>query len=186
MHTMALFFHGRRISLRSGIAAGGQRSRCSPSRHGHASHSYPVFACRAKRGFGILAPHSLGRCAAEDAVDSALTLALDSMIARDTGQTEWVKRPRASWPDECYRQYAGLTYRHGRRTIYINGFAVGWPRELSQRVAEGEHAASHAFARPDWWRLAAAGVCEGGEFLFDAEYDPVSQRVLSLRFNRRA
>jgi hypothetical protein len=136
---------------------------------------------------GFWRPTAADVAAAEDAVDRALTRALDSVIAREgVGQTEWLQRPRASWPDQYYRQYAGLRYRNGRRTIYVNGFSAGWPRELSQRVAEQEDAVSHPFAKPDWWRFAAATVCDGGEFFFGAEYDPVSKRVLSFQFNGRA
>jgi len=136
---------------------------------------------------GFWRPTAADVSGAEDAVDRALTRALDSVIARDTvGHTEWVTRPRATWPDQYYRQYAGLTYRNGRRTIYINGFSVGWPAELSQRVAEHEDAAPHPLANPDWWRFTAATVCDGGEFFFGAEYDPLSKRVLSFQFNGHA
>jgi hypothetical protein len=133
---------------------------------------------------GFWRPTPADVAAAEDAVDRALARALDSVITRDAvGQTEWLKRPRASWPDQYYRQYAGLRYRDGRRTIYINGLAAGWPSELSQRVAQSEAVDSHPFAKPDWWRFIAAHVCDGGEFFFGAEYDPLSKRVLSFQFN---
>jgi hypothetical protein len=136
---------------------------------------------------GFWRPSAADVAAAEDAVDRALAHGLDSVIARDTvGHTEWHTRPRASWPDQYYRQYAGLRYRDGRRTIYVNGLATGWPKELSQRVAESEATGSHPFAKPDWWRFIAAHVCDGGEFFFGAEYDPLSKRVLSFQFNRHA
>lgn len=133
---------------------------------------------------GFWRPTAADVAGAEDAVDRALTRALDSVIARDTvGHMEWVTRARASWPDQYYRQYAGLMYRNGRRTMYVNGFSTGWPRELSQRVAEHEDAATHPLAQPDWWRFTPATVCDGGAFFFGAEYDPTSKRVLSFRFN---
>ena len=136
---------------------------------------------------GFWRPSPADVAAAEYAVDRALTYALDSVIARDiVRDTEWRKRPRASWPDQYYRQYAGLKYRDGRRTIYVNGFAAGWPSELSERVSQSEDRGSHPFAKPDWWRFAAATVCDGGEFFFGAEYDPLSRRVLSFQFNGRA
>lgn len=136
---------------------------------------------------GFWRPAPADVAAAEDAVDRALVHALDSLIARDTiGYSEWRNRPRGSWPDQYYRQYAGLRYRGGRRTIYVNGFAAGWPGELSQRVAERDTTESHPYAKPDWWRFVAAHVCDGGEFFFGAEYDPLSQRVLSFQFNGRA
>ena len=136
---------------------------------------------------GFWRPTLADVAAAEDAVDRTLVHALDSLIARDTaGYTEWRDRLRGSWPDQYYRQYAGLRYRDGRRTIYVNGFAVGWPSELSQRVAESDATGSHPYAKPDWWRFNAAHVCDGGEFFFGAEYDPVSKRVLSFQFNRHA
>ena len=136
---------------------------------------------------GFWRPTAADIAGAEDAVDRALTRALDSIITRDTvGHMEWVTRPRATWPDQYYRQYAGLRYRNGRRTIYVNGFAVGWPAELSQRVAETEDAVPHPLAKPDWWRFTAATVCDGGEFFFGAEYDPLGKRVLSFEFNGHA
>ncbi len=136
---------------------------------------------------GFWRPSPVDVATAEDAVDRALARALDSAIARDTvGHREWLNRPRASWPDQYYRQYAGLKYPDGRRTIYVNGLAIGWPSELSQRVAEHDTTRSHPFAKPNWWRFVAAQVCDGGEFYFGAEYDPVSKRVLSFQFNSRA
>jgi hypothetical protein len=136
---------------------------------------------------GFWRPTPADVAAAEHAVDRALARALDSVIARDSlGHAEWLTRPRASWPAQYYRQYTGLRYRDGRRTIYVNGFAVGWPRELSQRVPHHEATNSHPFAKPDWWRFAAATVCDGGASFFGAEYDPLSKRVLSFQFNRRA
>jgi hypothetical protein len=136
---------------------------------------------------GFWRPAPADVAAAEDAVDRVLVHALDSLIARDTaGYTQWRDRARSSWPDEYYRQYAGLRYRDGRRTIYVNGLAVGWPRELSQRFAEGDATNSHPYAKPDWWRFTAAHVCDGGEFFFGAEYDPRSKRVVSFQFNERA
>ena len=136
---------------------------------------------------GFWRPSPADVAAAEDAVDRALAHALDSVIARDTvAHTEWRERPRESWPDQYYRQYAGLRYPDGRRTIYVNGFAAGWPSELSERVSQSDDRGSHPFAKPDWWRFAAATVCDGGEFFFGAEYDPSGKRVLSFQFNGRA
>jgi hypothetical protein len=136
---------------------------------------------------GFWRPRPADVATAEHAVDLALARALDSVIARDTvGHREWLNRPRASWPDQYYRQYAGLTYPDGRRTVYVNGLATGWPRELSQRVAEHDATRSHPFAKPDWWRFIAANVCDGGESFFGAEYDPLSRRVLSFQFNGHA
>jgi hypothetical protein len=136
---------------------------------------------------GFWRPSPADVAAAEDAVDRALARALDSVIARDTvGHREWLDRPRTRWADEYYRQYVGLRYRDGRRTIYINGLAAGWPMELSERVGQSEAGGSHPYAKPDWWRFIAAHVCDGGEFFFGAEYDPVSKRVLSFQFNTRA
>jgi hypothetical protein len=135
---------------------------------------------------GFWRPTPADVAVAENAVDRALALALDSVIARDgVGETEWLKRPRAGWPDQYYRQYAGLKHRDGRRTIYINGLAAGWPRELSERVPAEEATSSHPFAKPDWWRSTVATVCDGGESFFGAEYDPLSKRVLSFQFNGR-
>ena len=120
---------------------------------------------------------------AEDAVDRALVQALDSVLARDgVRQADWLSGGRATWPD----QYAGLRYRDGRRTLYVNGVAAGWPRELSQRVAQHDTTHSHPFAKPDWWRFAVATVCDGGEGFFGAEYDPLGKRVVSFQFNGRA
>lgn len=136
---------------------------------------------------GFWRPTPADVATAEEAVDRALARALDSAIARDTvGHREWLSRPRTSWPDEYYRQYAGLTYRDGRRTTYVNGLAAGWPRELSERVGQSEAAGSDPFAKPDWWRFNAAHVCDGGVFFFGAEYDPLSKRVLAFQFNTRA
>ena len=136
---------------------------------------------------GFWRPTLADVAAAEDAVDRALVHALDSVIARDSvGEPEWVTRPRADWPDQYYRQYAGLIYRNGRRTIYVNGLAAGWPGELSERVRPDEATSSHPFAKPDWWRSNVATVCDGGESFFGAEYDPSSKRVLSFQFNGRA
>lgn len=141
-------------------------------------------APRGVSGFWRPAPADV--TAAEDAVDRALIQALDSVITRDgVGETEWLKYPRAAWPDQYYRQYAGLKHRDGRRTIYINGLAAGWPRELSERVPPEEATSSHPFAKPDWWRSSVATVCDGGESFFGAEYDPSSKRVVSLQFNGR-
>jgi hypothetical protein len=135
---------------------------------------------------GFWRPTAAGVAAAEDAVDRALARALDSVIAGDSlGHAEWLTRPRASWADQYYRQYAGLIYRDGRRTVYVNGLAVGWPGELSQRVPQDETTLSHPFAKPDWWRFVAATVCAGGESFFGAEYDPLSKRVVSFQFNGR-
>ncbi|MDQ4080325.1 MAG: hypothetical protein M3125_06155 [Gemmatimonadota bacterium] len=136
---------------------------------------------------GFWRPTPADVAVAEGAVDRALILALDSLLARDAaGLPEWLKEPRASWPDQYYRQYAGLRHRDGRRTIYVNGVAVGWPLELSQRVAQHDTTHSHPFSKPDWWRYSAATVCDGGESFFGAEYDPLSKRVLSFQFNGRA
>ena len=136
---------------------------------------------------GFWRPTHADVAAAEHAVDQALARALDSLMARDTtGFTEWRERPRATWPDQYYRQYAGLRYSDGRRTVYVNGFAVGWPNELSRRVTEHDTTGAHPFAKPDWWRFSAATVCDGGELFFGAEYDPVSKRVLSFQFNGQA
>lgn len=135
---------------------------------------------------GFWRPTPADVAAAEDVVDRALVHALDSVIARDGGvETEWLNRPRAGWPDQYYRQYAGLRHRDGRRTIYVNGLAAGWPRELSERVPPEEATSAHPFAKPDWWRSNVATVCDGGESFFGAEYDPLSKRVLSFQFNRR-
>jgi hypothetical protein len=135
---------------------------------------------------GFWRPTPADVAAAEDAIDRALARALDSVIARDgVGETEWLKRPRAGWPDQYYRQYAGLRYRDGRRTLYVNGLAAGWPRELSERVPQHEATNSHPFANPDWWRSNVATVCDGGESFFGAEYDRSSKRVISFQFNRR-
>ena len=124
---------------------------------------------------------------AEDAVDRALIHALDSVIARDGArQPDWLSGPRAGWPDQYYRQYAGLRYRDGRRTIYVNGVVVGWPEELSQRVAQRDTTDSHPFAKPDWWRFSVATVCDGGAAFFGAEYDPLGKRVLAFQFNGNA
>jgi hypothetical protein len=136
---------------------------------------------------GFWRPTLADVAAAEDAVDRALARALDSVIARDgVGETAWLKRPRAGWPDQYYRQYAGLRHRDGKRTIYVNGLAAGWPRELSERVPPDEATSSHPFAKPDWWRSNVATVCDGGESFFGAEYDPVRKRLLSFQFNSRA
>ena len=136
---------------------------------------------------GFWRPTPAQVAAAEDAVDRALIHALDSVIARDgVRQSAWLNGPRASWPDEYYRQYAGLTYRDGRRTIYVNGVVAGWPGELSQRVAQHDTTHSHPFAKPDWWRFSVATVCDGGEGFFGAEYDPLAKRVVSFQFNSRA
>lgn len=136
---------------------------------------------------GFWRPTPAEVAAAEDAVDRALIHALDSVIARDgIRQADWLNGPRASWPDQYYRQYAGLKYRNGRRTIYVNGVAVGWPRELSQRVAQHDTTHSHPFAKPDWWRFTVATVCDGGEAFFGAEYEPLGKRVVSFQFNGRA
>ena len=135
---------------------------------------------------GFWRPTPADVAAAEDAVDRALVRALDSLIARDgVGETEWLSQPRASWPDQYYRQYAGLRYRDGRRTVYVNGFSAGWPRELSERVPPDEATSSHPFAKPDWWRSSVATVCDGGESFFGAEYDPLGRRVVSFQFNGR-
>ena len=135
---------------------------------------------------GFWRPTPADVAAAEDAVDRALAHALDSVIARDgIGESEWLSQPRAVWPDLYYRQYAGLRYRDGRRTIYVNGLATGWPKELSDRVPP-EDASSHPFGRPDWWRSSVATVCRGGESFFGAEYDPSSKRVVWFQFNARA
>jgi hypothetical protein len=136
---------------------------------------------------GFWRPTPADVAVAEDAVDRALMHALDSVIARDAvRQTDWLNGPRASWPDQYYRQYAGLRYRDGHRTIYVNGVAGGWPRELSQRVAQHDTTHSNPLAKPDWWRFSVATVCDGGESFFGAEYDPVRKRVLSFQFNDRA
>jgi len=134
---------------------------------------------------GFWRPTPADVAAAEDAVDRALMQALDSVIARDGGDNQWLHGPRAGWPDQYYRQYAGLRHRDGRRTLYINGLAAGWPKELSERVPPEEATSSHPFAKPDWWRANVATVCDGGESFFGVEYDPSSKRVLSFQFNGR-
>ncbi|HJU74234.1 MAG TPA: hypothetical protein VJ717_10850 [Gemmatimonadaceae bacterium] len=124
---------------------------------------------------------------AEGAIDRALMHALDSLVARDAGsQSQWLNEPRANWPDQYYRQYAGLKYRDGRRTMYVNGVATGWATELSQRIAEHDTTHSHPFGKPDWWRFSVATVCDGGEAFFGGEYDPVDKRVVSFEFNGRS
>ena len=136
---------------------------------------------------GFWRPTPADVAVAEDAVDRALLHALDSIVARDgVRQTDWLNGPRTSWPDQYYRQYAGLRYRDGRRTIYVNGVAGGWPRELSQRIAQYDTTHSNPLVKPDWWRFSVATVCDGGESFFGAEYDPVRKRVLSFEFNGRA
>ena len=136
---------------------------------------------------GFWRPTPADVAVAEEAVDQALAHALDSLMSRDpAGYTEWRERPRATWPDQYYRQYVGLRYRDGRRTIYVNGFAVGWPSELSRRVAERDTTGSHPFAKADWWRFTVATVCDGGAMFFGAEYEPSSKRVLSFQFNGHA
>jgi hypothetical protein len=133
---------------------------------------------------GFWRPATADVAIAEDAVDRALIHALDSVIARDgVRQPDWLSGPRAAWPDQYFRQYAGLKYRDGRRTIYVNGVVRGWPEELSQRVAQHDTTDSHPFAKSDWWRSAVATVCDGGAAFFGAEYDPSGKRVVSFQFN---
>jgi hypothetical protein len=135
---------------------------------------------------GFWRPRPSDVMAAEGAVDRTLIAALDSVFARDTaGTPTWRTDSRATWPERYYRQYAGLRQRDGRRTIYVNGFSSGWPRELSERVAQADPAGAHPLAQPGWWRFTAASVCDGGELYFGAVYDPASDRVLSFRFNVR-
>jgi hypothetical protein len=125
--------------------------------------------------------------AAERAIDSALVRALDSLVARDSvGFAAWRTRPRASWPEQYYRQYAGLTYPDGRRTVYINAMPVGYPEGFSQRAAERPTMRNHPLTKPDWWRRVVPHICDGGEYFWGAEYDPLTSRVLSLQFNGRA
>lgn len=131
---------------------------------------------------GFWRPRPTEMLAAEEALDRALVRALDSVIASDsTVFANMRDLPRTTWPDAYFRQYAGLRYRDGRRTIYINAFSIGWPRELSERVAESDPA--NPLANADWWRVSAASICKGGALYFGAEYDPSSGRIVALRFN---
>jgi hypothetical protein len=68
---------------------------------------------------------------------------------------------------EFYRQYIGFVVG-GRRIVYINGAHEKIVRSARQ---------------PDEWKTVAWNGCDGGLFLFGAEYDPATDEVSNIIFN---
>jgi hypothetical protein len=93
-------------------------------------------------------------------------------------------------PRDYYRQYAGV-YLHGRRLILINGFhryhvdqRTTW---LAQPRPESELAHFPIRARSrDFWHFVPVQVADGGEFYFEAFYDPVAKRITGFQFHGSA
>jgi len=88
---------------------------------------------------------------------------------------------------DYFRQYAGI-YLKGRRLIFVNGFhrshvkdTANWlaqPRPESQLTAFPVGARSKNF-----WRIVPVHVSDGGEFYFEAFYDPQRNRIVGFQFN---
>ena len=99
------------------------------------------------------------------------------------------QRPHHSGPQvhEYFRQYAGV-HLDGRRLVFINGFhksnvehTVQW---LSWSHSESELSSFPKEARnANFWHFVPVHVNDGGEYYFQACYDPLSKRLVWFRFH---
>jgi hypothetical protein len=88
---------------------------------------------------------------------------------------------------DYYRQYAGVHHK-GQKLILINGFhgshvesTTAW---LAQPHSESELQYFPAGARgKDWWHFVPVQVLDGGEYYFEAYYDPVHGRIVGFQFH---
>jgi hypothetical protein len=98
----------------------------------------------------------------EEALPAALQAALDHAMPSGSARFK---------VSDYYRQYGGLVVG-GEKIIYVNGFH----RELLDSLPDFP---THAM----FWRTSPVEGCDGGLFLFGAEYDPSTRHVRSIRFN---
>jgi hypothetical protein len=109
-----------------------------------------------------------------DAIDQRLPSRIDRALERVVQRTD--EMPKAS---DYYRQYIGLRYRTGRKTVHVNGFYRGHLHrsggfELGEVQLESD--SLH-------WRTIAVTSCDGGYWFFSAEYDPIRGRFADFELN---
>jgi len=114
---------------------------------------------------------------------------LEETLTRDLRARLIEKRqPDSDGPrvHDYFRQYAGV-HLNGKKLIFINGFhkshvqdTVQWlsdPRPESALTAFPKEARNEVF-----WHFVPVHVMDGGEYYFQAYYDPASRRLLWFRF----
>ena len=124
---------------------------------------------------------------------SGLIVELEDVLANDL-RAHLIEKPRPhhSGPQvrEYFRQYAGVFF-NGRKLVFINGFhksnvedTVQW---LSWTHSESELASFPKEARNEnFWHFVPVHVDDGGEYYFQAYYDPLSKRLVWFRFQGSA
>ncbi len=100
---------------------------------------------------------------------------------------EWQARRNRPLVRDYFRQYAGITLQ-GNKLIFINGFHrshVEWTaRWLAEPHTEYELKYLPPEARNEaFWRFMRVVVADGGEYFFQAIYDPKSKRIVGFTFN---
>jgi hypothetical protein len=115
--------------------------------------------------------------------------ALEKVLANDL-RASLIERQRPSddgpLVHDYFRQYAGI-HVNGRKLIFINGFhkshvedTVRW---LSETHTESALKSFPKGARNEmFWHFVPVHVMDGGEFYFQAYYDPLSRRLVWFRF----
>ena len=146
-------------------------------------------ASAAVLGGSFFSPRGLGATwdptAAEiSQVERALTEELRHRLGQNSGVTAEGPQVR-----DYYRQYAGI-YLNGQKLIFVNGFHqshVEYTRRwLSQPRRESELSAFPVGARgEDFWHVVPVHVDDGGDYYFQATYDPVGMRTVRFKFQGR-
>jgi hypothetical protein len=87
---------------------------------------------------------------------------------------------------EYHRQYVGIVYWTGKRTIYTNSFSRSYLESLNR--ARRQVAAGADLPIPDTvrWRLVAIRVCDGGSLFWGVEYDHRSHTFGRVHANSSA
>ena len=115
---------------------------------------------------------------------------LEKVLTNDLGSHFTKKqRPNNDGPQvhEYFRQYAGV-HLNGRRLVFINGFHksiveytvqwLSWPHTESELTSFPKEARNKKF-----WHFVPVRVDDGGEYYFQAYYDPLSKRLIWFRFH---
>jgi hypothetical protein len=94
--------------------------------------------------------------------------------------------PRPSVRD-YYRQYAGVHLK-GKKLIFINGFHRSAVEETTRLLAQPNHGSEleryPAGARgKDFWHFVPVEADDGGDYFFQAFYDPAHGRMVVLFFH---
>jgi hypothetical protein len=111
------------------------------------------------------------------------------VLANDL-QASLVKKERPSYDTprvhDYFRQYAGI-HLHGRKLVFINGFHESHVEKTAQWLSETRpESALTSFPKEArnrmFWHFVPVHVMDGGEYYFQAYYDPLSRRLVWFSF----